>query len=88
LAPCTATVPDAQRPQEDAFELAADLVSLSAAIRKLPLRQREAIVLHHLAGLSVDEIAAQVHSPSGTVKARLSRGRAAMAEQLGDREER
>jgi RNA polymerase sigma-70 factor (ECF subfamily) len=42
-------------------------------------------VLHHLVGLSIDEIAAQVHSPSGTVKARLSRGRAALASHLGDR---
>ena len=80
-------VPDALGPQPDPFELLADLVSLSAAIRKLPPRQREAIVLHHLAGLSIDEIAAQVHSPPGTVKARLSRARAALAEQLGDQED-
>jgi RNA polymerase sigma-70 factor (ECF subfamily) len=79
--------PDAPGPQPDAFEQLADLVSLSTAIRKLPPRQREAVVLHYLAGLSIDEIAAQVHSPPGTVKARLSRGRAALAEQLGDRED-
>jgi RNA polymerase sigma-70 factor (ECF subfamily) len=65
-------VPDAQDPQPDAFELLADLVTLSTAIGKLPPRQREAVVLHHLAGLSIDEIAAQVHSPPGTMKARLS----------------
>jgi RNA polymerase sigma-70 factor (ECF subfamily) len=80
-------VPDIQSPQPDSFELVADLVSLSTALRKLPARQREAVVLHHLAGLSVDEIAGQVHSPPGTVKARLSRGRAALAEQLGDWED-
>ena len=78
---------DAPGPQPDAFELLADVVSLSTAIRKLPPRQREAVVLHHLAGLSIDEIAAQIHSPAGTVKARLSRGRAALADQLGDRED-
>jgi RNA polymerase sigma-70 factor (ECF subfamily) len=65
----------------------ADLDSLSTAIRKLPPRQREAVVLHYLAGLSINEIAAQVHSPPGTVKARLSRGRAALAEQLSDQED-
>jgi RNA polymerase sigma-70 factor, ECF subfamily len=80
-------VQDVQRPQPDAFEAVADLVSLSTAIRKLPPRQREAVVLYHLAGLSIDEIAGQVHSPPGTVKARLSRGRWALAQQLGDLED-
>ncbi len=80
-------VPAAVSSQPDSFEQVADLVSLSAAIRTLPSRQREAIVLHHLAGLSIDEIAAQVHAPPGTVKARLSRGRAALAKQLDDRED-
>jgi RNA polymerase sigma-70 factor (ECF subfamily) len=78
-------VPDPQGAPPDDIELLADLVSLAAALRTLPPRQREAIVLHHLVGLSIDEIAAQVHSPSGTVKARLSRGRAALASHLGDR---
>jgi RNA polymerase sigma-70 factor (ECF subfamily) len=72
--------------EKDPFELVSDLVSLSAAMRALPWRQRQAVVLHHLAGLSIDEIADQVHSPPGTVKARLARGRAALAQQLGDRE--
>jgi RNA polymerase sigma-70 factor (ECF subfamily) len=80
-------VQDVPCPQPDAFELLADLVSLSTAIRKLPPRQREAVVLFHLSGLSIDEIAGQVHSPPGTVKARLSRGRAALAQQLGDLED-
>jgi RNA polymerase sigma-70 factor (ECF subfamily) len=80
-------IQEVQSPQPDAFELLADLVSLSTAIRKLPPRQREAVVLYHLSGLSIDEIAGQVHSPPGTVKARLSRGRAALAQQLGDRED-
>jgi RNA polymerase sigma-70 factor (ECF subfamily) len=81
-------VHDGPSPQRDAFENLADLVSLSSALRSLPLRQRQAIVLHHLGGLTVDEIAAQVHAPPGTVKARLSRGRAALAQKLGDREDR
>jgi RNA polymerase sigma-70 factor (ECF subfamily) len=72
----------------DSFELLPDLVSLVAALRTLPLRQRQAVVLHHLVGLSIDEIAGQVHAPPGTVKARLSRGRAALARHLGDRGDR
>ena len=42
------------------------------------------IVLHHLVGLSVGEIALEIGAPTGTVKARLARGRRAMAGHLTD----
>lgn len=61
-----------------------DTVVLVAALRRISPEQRRAIVLHHLAGLSVEEIARETGSPTGTVKARLSRGRAALAELLSD----
>ena len=64
-------------------ELSADTVDLSRALRALPLGQRQAIVLHHLVGRSVDEISRQLGVPSGTVKARLARGRTALARRLG-----
>jgi RNA polymerase sigma-70 factor (ECF subfamily) len=54
-----------------------------SALARLPEEQRRAIVLHHLCDLSVDQVAAEVGAPSGTVKARLSRGRAALREVLG-----
>ncbi|RKN46487.1 SigE family RNA polymerase sigma factor [Micromonospora endolithica] len=54
-------------------------VALVAALRQLPAEQRQAIVLHHLADLSVTEIAAQTGTPTGTVKARLARGRRTLA---------
>ncbi|MFI7608570.1 SigE family RNA polymerase sigma factor [Micromonospora sp. NPDC049366] len=54
-------------------------VALVTALRRLPEEQRQAIVLHHLADLSVAEIAAQTNTPTGTVKARLARGRKALA---------
>ena len=57
---------------------------LVAALRQLPEAQRRAIVLHHLADLPVDEVARIEKCPSGTVKARLSRGRAALGEILAD----
>ena len=59
-------------------------VALARALQSLPADQRRAIVLHHLCDLSVAEVAAEVGSPTGTVKARLSRGRAALAVLLAD----
>lgn len=61
-----------------------DRVALVAALATLPAAQRRAIVLHHVVGLSVEEVAAETGAPSGTVKARLARGRAALAPQLCD----
>jgi RNA polymerase sigma-70 factor (ECF subfamily) len=58
--------------------------ALVAALRQLPEAQRRAIVLHHLGDLPVDEVARIEKCPSGTVKARLSRGRAALALLLAD----
>lgn len=63
-----------------------DYVAIIAALRKIPPRQRQAIVLHHLVGLSVEEIARETGAAAGTVKARLSRGRQAMAPYLADSE--
>lgn len=64
-------------------ELSPDHVALMTAMRGLPEAQREALVLHHFVGMSVDEVAASVGAPSGTIKARLSRGRTALAGRLG-----
>jgi RNA polymerase sigma-70 factor, ECF subfamily len=58
-------------------------VALVTALRSLPEAQRRALVLHHLAGFSVAEVAVAERCPEGTVKARLSRGRAALAPLLG-----
>lgn len=55
---------------------------LVEALRQLPEAQRQAVVLHHLCDLSIEQIAAETGSPAGTVKARLSRGRAALAKLL------
>jgi RNA polymerase sigma-70 factor (ECF subfamily) len=67
-------------------ELDPSRVALIAALRRIPEAQRIAIVLHHLGGLSVEEVAAEVGAPAGTVKARLSRGRSALALLLDDSE--
>ncbi|MBL1083126.1 SigE family RNA polymerase sigma factor [Streptomyces actinomycinicus] len=61
-------------------------VALVAALRELPPAQRLAVVLYHVCDLSVDQVAAETGSPVGTVKARLARGRAALARHLSPEE--
>ncbi|GAA1943931.1 SigE family RNA polymerase sigma factor [Nocardioides hwasunensis] len=58
--------------------------ALVDALLRIPEAQRRAVVLHHLADLPVDEVARIERCPAGTVKARLSRGRAALALLLTD----
>jgi RNA polymerase sigma-70 factor (ECF subfamily) len=60
-------------------------VALVAALQQLSRPTREAIVLHHLADMSVYEVAEALGVPVGTVKARLSRGRTMLATLLNDR---
>lgn len=67
--------PDPAEPHEDHLDLL-------AALRSLPIRQRQAIALHYLADLSVEETAAELAVPVGTVKSWLSRGRARLAQEL------
>jgi RNA polymerase sigma-70 factor (ECF subfamily) len=59
-------------------------VALVAALKRLPEAQRQALVLHHIADLPVQDVAREVGVPEGTIKARLSRGRAALAAMLAD----
>jgi len=64
-----------------------ETLALVEALRTLPVRQRQAVVLHYLADLSVAEIAQALAVPSGTVKSLLARGRRALAAKLGEPEE-
>lgn len=63
-------------------------VALVNALKQLPEAQRRALVLHHLCDLPVAAVAAEVGAPEGTVKARLSRGREALAALLSDNDPR
>ncbi|MFC4148368.1 SigE family RNA polymerase sigma factor [Micromonospora mangrovi] len=56
-----------------------DTVEVVAALRQLPEEQRIALALHYLVGMPVAEVARETAAPVGTVKARLSRGRTALA---------
>lgn len=68
--------PTASTTDEDRAD---DQAAMLAALATLPVEQRRAIVLHHLADLSVDEVARELSVPTGTVKSWLSRGRARIA---------
>jgi RNA polymerase sigma-70 factor (sigma-E family) len=59
-----------------------ETVDVVAALRRLPDEQRVAIALYYLLGLPVAEVARETSAPVGTVKARLARGRRALAELL------
>ncbi|SBT49460.1 RNA polymerase sigma factor [Micromonospora auratinigra] len=59
-------------------------LALLAALRDLPEGQRQALALHYLVDLPVDEVAATLGVSAGTVKSRLSRGRQALAARLAD----
>lgn len=59
---------------------------LQDALSALPDQLRLPLVLHHLEGFSVAEIAAMLKTPSGTVKWRLSRARAQMRVLLSEEE--
>ena len=59
-----------------------DGLAVAAALRTLPRRHRQVVVLHYLLDLPVQEVARQLAVPVGTVKSRLARARSALAAQL------
>jgi RNA polymerase sigma-70 factor (ECF subfamily) len=60
----------------------ADQLDVATALRALPGRQREVLVLRHLCGLSEPEVAERLGLGLGTVKTHLRRGHDAMRVQL------
>jgi RNA polymerase sigma-70 factor (ECF subfamily) len=61
---------------------ALEVPGLMDALRALPVAQRKVVVLHHLLDLPVEQVAAELDVPVGTVKSRLARARGALAERL------
>lgn len=66
--------------QLHAPEVSTDTVALVSGLRTLPERQRTVLVLHYMCDLTVDQIAAELGCPAGSVKSWLSRGRIALAD--------
>lgn len=62
----------------------ADTIAVRDALAELPKGLRAALVLFYFGGMQITEVADALDVAPGTVKSRLSRGRAAMAALLTD----
>ena len=65
-----------------------DAAVLGLALRALPVEQRSILVLHHLEGHGVGELAEILSIPVGTAKSRLFSARRALATAIGREEAR
>jgi RNA polymerase sigma-70 factor (ECF subfamily) len=61
--------------------------ALDVALRSLPEDQRTAVILCDVVGMDYQEISVVIHSPVGTVKSRIHRGRLRLRELLADQRE-
>jgi RNA polymerase sigma-70 factor, ECF subfamily len=65
-------------------ETHADVGKLRSVLQKLPYKQREALVLFELSGLSIEEICRIQGGTLSGVKARLARGRKRLASMMNE----
>jgi len=73
-------VPGPQAP----VEVGPEHVAIVTALAELDIDQRVVVVLHPLVDLGTAEIAAELGIPEGTVKSRLARARARLADLLDE----
>ena len=69
-------------PAAEPVELQAPDIDLQRAFARLPARARLALTLHYYEGYSVQEIAAILGEPAGTVKSRMARARERLKKEL------
>jgi RNA polymerase sigma-70 factor, ECF subfamily len=83
----------AARPVTTAFELdqasvaaslSPDAMAIMRAAGRLPLEQRQAVLMRDVQGLSYDEISLAQDVPLGTVRSRIAVGRSTIAAALGE----
>jgi len=80
-------MPDQQNPHPDP-QLSVETVEVWTVVRSLSKRQAQVLALTYLEGLSTNEVGEVLGCSAATVKTHLQRGRAALAERLGVKEER
>jgi len=73
--PLTEDLPSTEPLPAELYESREIRESIQFALQKLPEKQRAAIVLREIEGLSYEEIAEVLHTSAGTVKSRISRAR-------------
>lgn len=78
-------VPSADAPERstDSIQEEQSLMEFRQALDQLPPQPRRALILYHLVGLTVSEVAAEMSAPPGTVMSWLYRGRNQLAAELG-----
>jgi len=73
---------DAEAGSDDAAFGADEVAQVREGLHRLPLIERETLMLHYLLGLPLQAIAQIAAVPEGTVKSRLFRGRRMLRESL------
>ena len=83
-----AELPDPAAPDPEAEAGRAELYRhLDAALRRLPIDQRTAVVLADVYGMDYGEVASATESALGTVKSRIHRGRLRLRELMAEHRE-
>jgi RNA polymerase sigma-70 factor (ECF subfamily) len=75
-------LPNDEPDPEGELEANINQAALAAALMQLSEDHRVVVVLHHLEGCPVEEIAQRLAIPAGTVKSRLGRAREALRRRL------
>lgn len=77
------TIPEPRDHGPAIDDVVADQLDIDAALAQLSPSHRAAVALRDLVGLDYAEIASVLDIPPGTVRSRIARGRAALADHLG-----
>jgi RNA polymerase sigma-70 factor (ECF subfamily) len=79
-------LPEPRAGSQSIDDLVADQLDVDAALRHLSPDHRAAVALRDLVGLDYAEIGEVLGIPPGTVRSRIARGRAALADHLAERD--
>jgi RNA polymerase sigma-70 factor (ECF subfamily) len=80
-------VPEPRGRGQSIDDLVADQLDVDAAMSRLSPDHRAAVALRDLVGLDYAEIGEVLGIPPGTVRSRIARGRAALADHLAERDD-